>query len=98
MASYTRGQNVRFTITIKDVLDVLADPTTLTFEHKFPDGTTTTQTYQTDPEPTRDSIGVFHVDETLTNYGKHRYRWEAGGAVIGAVEKTFDVKPSAFSS
>ncbi len=95
--TYTVGQQARLTVTIKDVSDALADPTGLTFQLMQPDGTETTETYPADGEPIRDSIGVFHVDKTLSNVGKYRYRWVASGAVIGAVEKVFDVKASAFS-
>ena len=96
-STYTDGQQVRFTVTIKDVDGVLADPTGLTFQHMVPDTTVSTDTYPADGEPVRDSIGVFHVDKTLSNVGKHYYRWVASGAVIGAVDKVFDVKASPFS-
>ena len=97
MATYTRGQQVRFTVTITDSAAALGDPTGVIFRHTPPGGPVTVQTYQTDAEPLRDSLGVFHVDLTLSDVGKHSYRWEASGALIGAVEQKFDVKASAFS-
>ncbi len=96
-STYTDGQQVRFTVTIKDSAEALADPTGLTFQLMLPAGTISTDTYPADAEPVRDSLGVFHVDKTVSNVGKHHYRWVASGAVIGAIEKVFDVKASAFS-
>lgn len=97
MATYTRGQQIRFTVTVTDSAAALGDPTGVVFRHTTPDGTVTVQTYPADAEPIRDSLGVFHVDLTLSNVGSHDYRWEASGDLIGAVEQKFDVKASAFS-
>lgn len=78
--------------------DALTDPTALTVRILPKDGTEVTYTWPDDAEVVHDSLGVFHVNITITNYpGVWAVRWEATGAVVAANEDAFRVSPSAFS-
>lgn len=84
LPEYDVGDSRRIIATFTDIDGNLADPTTITFEIKQPDETTTQYVYVTDPEVVRDSLGVFHVDWPLAQKGLHIFRYEGTGAVEAA--------------
>jgi len=90
------GDVARLKVDIK-VDDVLTDPTDLQVQVKEPDRTITTKTLLLDPgDVIKDAVGQFHYDFTVTQTGKHVYRWLASGTAVGAEERAFSVKESEF--
>ena len=57
-----------------------ADPAELTFTLQPPDGATVNYTYGTDAELVKDSVGNYHVDITLLQFGRYSYKFNATGA------------------
>lgn len=90
LASYTKGQQVRFTGTFKNEAGALADPTTVTFRLKAPDGTLTT------PTASSTSTGVWTALATLTQEGTYHFRFEGAGAIVAANEDAVVVTRSQF--
>ena len=83
------GDVRRLSITITNILDVVGDPTTLVFRMNTPNGTITTYTWQTDAALVKASIGVFHVDYSITQTGTHRYSFESTGVNAAYAEDSF---------
>lgn len=67
------------------------DPTTLVFEIREPDGTTTTHTYGVGVEIVRDSLGRFHLDWSADLPGLHLYRVAGTGAAQAVEQGAFRV-------
>lgn len=86
MFSAVQGMLLRFSVTFKDLAGVPADPSTVTFSLRGPDGVTTSFTYGVDPEIIRDSAGVFHTDALPSSEGEWKWRWQGTGAVAAATE------------
>ena len=94
MAGYDVGDLVTLTATIK-VRNVLTDPSTITFDILRPDAVVETFEYGTDVEVIRDSLGVYHMDYTPSQYGRHIWKVSGTGNAQAVEEKYFDVrKPS----
>lgn len=93
--SYPIGDGFRLQGTFT-VDDVLTDPSTIVFQLKDPDDIITTFTYGTDAEVVRDSLGVYHMDVTVTKPLTWYYRIVGTGAVIAAVEGAFAGAQSKF--
>ncbi len=72
----------------------LTDPTTVTFSITEPNGTQTTYVNGTDAEAVKDSTGVYYVDWTITQAGRHYWKWAGAGTVITAEEESFTVRKS----
>lgn len=70
----------------------LTDPTTVTFSITEPDGTQTTYVQGIDDEAVKDSTGVYYVDWTITQAGRHYWKWTGTGTVITAEEESFTVR------
>lgn len=94
MAIYDIGDGRRLTATFRDMAETPADPTTIGFTMTEPDGTTSTYAYGADAELVREAAGVFHVDWTITQAGRHHYKWTGAGDVIAAEEASFLVRES----
>lgn len=92
MTIYDVGDGRRLTATFRDINGQLADPTTVTFRMTTPDGATTEYGYGVDAELVRDSLGVYRVDWTVTQPGRHHYRWAGDGDVVVAEETSFTVR------
>ena len=93
-ACYDIGDERRLQATIRNISDVLADPTGLTFEMTEPDGVTTTYVYLTDAQLVKSSTGVYYVDWPIDQSGRHYYKFTATGAVAVAEETSFIVQVS----
>jgi hypothetical protein len=89
------GSVLRLRIRIKSITFVAADPTTLTFKMREPDGTLTTYVYGTHAELVKAGVGDYYVDWTVDQSGQHYWRAEATGTNPGAQESFFDVLESA---
>lgn len=90
--AYDIGDLRRFEVTFTDINDVAADPTTITFKIREPDGTVTTYVYGTNSELVKDATGKYHVDWTVAKAGRHIVRWEGDGSLITAEEAEFYAK------
>lgn len=82
--AYDIGDLRRLSVTFSDIDGTEADPTTVTFKMREPDGTETIYAYGTDAELVKDGVGRYHVDWTLTQAGRHVVRWEGTGVVATA--------------
>jgi uncharacterized protein YfaS (alpha-2-macroglobulin family) len=92
--TYVIGDLVRIKVTWTDTDDALIDPTTIVLRVKDPMGTVTVYTYALG-EVVRESLGVYHYDvATGALNGVWYYRFEAGGAAVGAEEGSFRVEAS----
>ena len=95
MNQYVLGQSVNLRATFK-VLDVLTDPTVVTFKMKDPTGIITSYVYGTDVQLVKDSVGKYHVMASLNKYGIWWYRYEGTGTAPGATEANVEVIVSQF--
>ncbi|HKX83400.1 MAG TPA: hypothetical protein VJL58_04195 [Pyrinomonadaceae bacterium] len=93
---YPFGTQVRCSVVFRNAAGDEADPTTVTFRVRDPEGTTIVYVYNTDPELVRSAAGRFYVLVTADNTRTWIYRFEGTGAVVAADEKTFHVEESAF--
>lgn len=73
--SYEVGSQYRSVLTVVDSTGALVDPTTKVLTVTLPDQTTVV------PAVTRDSLGTFHDDYTLTEEGLHQFMWVTTGPV-----------------
>jgi hypothetical protein len=67
----------------------VADPTTVIFKIKKPDGTITTYTYGVDAEVIRESLGVYYMIVTVDTPGNWWYKIMGTEALIAATEGSF---------
>jgi hypothetical protein len=75
---------------------VATDPTTLTLKIRTPGGVTTTYTYPTDAQLSRDGPGLYHLELALGASGTWVYRWAGTGAAQAAEEGEVNVRASNF--
>lgn len=87
MAERDVGDGARLRGSFTDLSEVAADPTTVVFRMKEPDGTLTVYTSGVDVELVNDVVGGFYVDWTFTAEGEYYWRMEGTGAVIAAAEE-----------
>src|SRR5512146_3375412 len=90
------GDRAKITATFTDALGSLGGPAALTIKLQTPAGVETSLVWGTDPEPVRDSLGVFSFHITFTASGNWFYRAEATGARVVARDGTIHVNPSPF--
>lgn len=95
MDSFDKGDLVRITATFRNAADALTDPTSVTFRHQSPSGTTTSKTFAAG-EVTRDSLGVFYYEWVPDASGMWSWRFEGTGAVAQVDEGEFMVLLSDF--
>lgn len=81
--SYQTGDVARITGTFRNDSEAVADPSTLTFTFRAPDGTETTYTYGIDSELVKSSTGVYIVDLELSAAGRWAWKWQATGTAAG---------------
>lgn len=90
--AYDLGDKVRLAVDFK-VGATLTDPTTVTFKHRPPAGSTTTLVFGTDAEVVQDATGQYHVDLVLNvGGGIWEYRWEASGSLVSAEQSQLFVR------
>lgn len=97
MNHYDHGDAPLATVTFTDLDSAPADPTTVTFRLRSPDGTTTVTTHPASAidNPT---VGTFTYQlNALDQEGRWSIRCEGTGALTAAAETTFIVRDSAFS-
>jgi hypothetical protein len=92
MSIHAIGTGVRLEVAFTDADGEPADPDTVTLQVKLA-GTVTEYTYA-DDQLTRDGVGVYHFDLTVS--GRTHYRWVGTGAVLAAVEGVLDAQRSEF--
>jgi len=80
--------------TFKDVNGVAQDPTTVTFNMVEPDGAATPYVYGTDAELVRESAGVYYVNWSITQPGRHTWSMKGTGLVAQEEEHEFYAKRS----
>lgn len=90
MAINTIGSTIRIFGTLL-VNDVPTDPTSLRIEIEDPTGTITNYEYGTDPEVVRDSVGQFHFDLQLTQYGTWLFRWYSNSSLTAFQDGEIEV-------
>lgn len=76
--------------TVRDRFGALADPTTLAWTVRAPDGTETTP-----PSTDHPSVGVYELDVRLDQAGKYKIEAQADGAVVVAGDCIIPVRKSA---
>lgn len=93
-ATYDVGDLVQATGTFTDAPTggSAHDPTAVSFTMKEPDGTRTTYVYGTDAEVVRSATGIYYVNWSATQEGRHYYRWFATGTGQAAEEGSFIVR------
>lgn len=83
--------------TVKDVNGALVDPTTLTFQVGFKDGSATEYVYGNDSEVVRDGEGLYHLIFTFTAAGTWAWRVQTTNPAL-AESRTVVVKKSPFTA
>ena len=91
--AYKIGQKIRLYCTWTDKDGAEQDPTDLVVRILLPAGDETTEEYSPG-NITKSDTGDYYIDFTITMGGRHYYRWEATGTVIGAAESYFEVDES----
>ena len=91
MTTTTRdlGDKCRATVTFKNLSGVDTDPTAVTFNLLEPDGTVTNYVYGVDAELVKSATGIYYVDYTSDQPGRHLYRFVGTGTVAQTVEGEF---------
>jgi hypothetical protein len=82
----TIGDLARISVSVYDITDNLADPTTITATVTEPDGT------ENLPDVTRSSIGVYYLDFPVAQAGRHTVYWQTTGLNQGASVDNFDAQ------
>ena len=94
--TYDIGDLVRCTGTFTNAAGNAIDPTTVTFKVRDPPLNETEYVYGDDAEVVKDGVGVYHVDVSVDESGRWRYRWESTGTGQAAGEAEFSVRRSGF--
>ena len=85
-AAYYLGTVRQLTVEFRDASQTLYDPSEVNFEMVEPDGMITT--YQTaDSELEKDGTGLYHVDWTFDQEGRHFVRWFGEGTAAVAKQE-----------
>lgn len=92
--AYDIGDARSLAAQFKDALGTNADPSSVIFTMREPDGTTTQYVYGTDTKIYKDGIGLYRVDWTFIKYGRHHARFAGTGAVTTAVECEYWIRAS----
>lgn len=88
MTTTTRdlGDKCRLTCTFTNLAGADTDPTAVTFKMMEPDSTVTTYVYGVDAELVKSATGIYYVEWTADQAGRHLYRFVGTGTVAQAVE------------
>ena len=92
MGPYPNVGNIsRLSCTFTDQSGAPADPTAVTVQVRPPQGSVSTYT------PTRDGVGAYHYDLTLSVPGTYWYRFIGTGAVTAeSADRSFVVPDASF--
>ena len=93
------GNKARLSITFTRTTDSAAvDPAAVLFLYQIGEtGTATTLTYGVDAALVKDSVGNYHADIDLTDFGTIYWEWRGTGANQAADEGSFVVTKSRFA-
>lgn len=94
---YDIGDEVAFTGTFTELDGTPQDPSTVTFKIRDPSGNVDTLVYNTDAQPTKQSVGVYQVLYTLDEAGEWIYRYVSTGTGAGAGTKRIYVRGDVFN-
>lgn len=86
MATYDLGDVVALGVTVKDAAGAPANATIVTCTIYLPDGTTAT------PTVTNSGTGLYDINYTPTQFGRHAVKWVATGANASAYSDEFTVR------
>ena len=86
------GDRVRLRAVVTNYDDQVADPSSVVFTVRNPDGTPTVLTYGVD-DVTRDSVGNYFVRYLCEIAGRHNWAVVVSGAIDAYAEATFIVRP-----
>ena len=87
---YEPGTKVRLSVVFSSA-GAETDPTTVTLKVRTPAGVVTSYTWA-GAQVTKDAVGRFHMDLSVTASGRYYYRWIGTGTVETSVEASFRVK------
>lgn len=77
------GAGVTFTVEFRNSAGALVDPVAVTFRLDPPGDTAATDyVYETDVELVRDSLGIYHIDATLDDGGRWRWKWTGDAVAV----------------
>ena len=91
MPVFDKGDLVRFRAVFTDENDVTIDPSAVHLLTKDANGLTSTYVYGVDSTITRDDVGTYHADVSVTVTGPFYIRWESTGTGQAAEEAAYDV-------
>lgn len=81
--SLTTGVGATFTAEFRNSAGALVDPAVVTFRVDPPGDTAATDyIYETDVEVVRDSLGVYHINLTLDDAGRWRWKWTGDDVAV----------------
>ena len=92
--TYDIGDVRRLSVTFTDINDADADPATVTFRMRSPDGTVLVYVYGTDPEVKKTAVGIYYVEHEFAGPGRHVLRWEGAGTIVVAEETEYYIRRS----
>ena len=95
--TYNMGNNIRCSVSFRNLAGALANPTVVTFRYQDPSGNETILTLPPDAAIVNDGTGQYHSDITIDEEGLWYYRWEGTGALIAAAEFYFQIRDSEFT-
>lgn len=81
MNAWDIGDLRLLTATFKNLDGTPTDPATVTIKVRTPDGVLTEYVYGTDPEVTKDVVGVYYLSFVPTQSGYHGWSGHGTGAV-----------------
>lgn len=96
MSEFVLGEAVRVSAEFRNAAGTVADPTSVFFKHRNPEGTITPLVYPTDAQLVKDSTGNYHVDIDANIAGTWHWRFYATGTGKTANEGNFTVGDSVF--
>ncbi len=91
--TYALGAVVAATIRFTDTAGIPVDPSSVFFTWRIGEGASTTWTYGSSTQLTRQANGLYRADiDTTTTVGLYRYRAYSTGTYQGAEEGAFIVE------
>lgn len=88
-----QGSRIKLEVKFYDGNGDLADPTAVQVLYQVDSGSITTDVYGTD-DTVKDGTGQYSLTLTLSTPGLFKWRWEATGAIVAAVQGSFVVDSS----
>jgi uncharacterized protein YfaS (alpha-2-macroglobulin family) len=93
---FTLGEAVRVSMLFTNAAGAAADPTSVRFKYKDPEGLITALVYPTDVALVKDSTGNYHVDVDANKVGVWHWKAYSTGQGQAADEGSFTVEESEF--